>query len=118
MISSRRRRSTWRPGRIGRCRRRSRRCSILCGKTSSEQSILACRAGMLTVEFPMRPWWFSLLAVLGLLTAAIPAHAQERAYSYSVVHPLYGTIGTFTESIARNGDTQPADDPRGVAVRI
>jgi len=73
---------------------------------------------MLTVEFPMRPWWFSLLAVLGLLTAAIPAHAQERAYSYSVVHPLYGTIGTFTESIARSGDTTRIVSRLRVAVRI
>lgn len=63
----------------------------------------------------MRPWLLSLLPVLGLLTAAVPARAQERAYSYSVVHPFYGTIGAFTESIARSGDTNvmPAWVPGG-----
>jgi hypothetical protein len=70
------------------------------------------------VEFLVRPWCLSLLAALGLLTAAVPACAQERAYSYSVVHPFYGTIGTFTESIARSGDTTRIDSYVRVAVRI
>ena len=66
----------------------------------------------------MRPRLLSVLAVLGILTATIPASAQERAYSYSVVHPFYGIIGTFTESIARSGDTTRIDSHVRVAVRI
>jgi Family of unknown function (DUF6134) len=70
------------------------------------------------VEFLMRPWLVWMLPVLGILTVAIPARAQERAYSYSVVHPFYGTIGTFTESIVRSGDTTRIDSHVRVAVRI
>jgi Family of unknown function (DUF6134) len=66
----------------------------------------------------MRAWMLSVLPVLGLLTAAVPVRAQERAYSYNVVHPFYGTIGTFTESIARSGDTTRIDSHLRVAVRI
>ena len=43
-----------------------------------------------------RRWW-----LLGLMTAVLPAHAQDQTYSYSVVHPLYGAIRTFRENIAR-----------------
>jgi Family of unknown function (DUF6134) len=66
----------------------------------------------------MRPWLISLLAILGWLTAAGPAYSQEQTYSYSVVHPLYGTVGTFTQSIARNGDTTRIDGQLRVAARI
>jgi len=66
----------------------------------------------------MRPRLLWVLPILGMLTAAVPVRAQERAYSYSVVHPFYGTIGTFTESIARSGDTTRIDSHVRVAVRI
>ena len=66
----------------------------------------------------MRPRLLWVLPILGMLTAAVPARAQERAYSYSVVHPFYGAIGTFTESIARSGDTTRIDSHVRVAVRI
>jgi hypothetical protein len=59
-----------------------------------------------------------LLAAPVLLTAAIPACAQERAYSYRVVHPSFGTIGTFTESIARSEGGTRIDSQVRVAVRI
>lgn len=59
-----------------------------------------------------------LLAVVGLLTAALPAWAQERSYSYGVVHPLYGTIGTFTESIARSDGITQIDSRLRIAVKI
>jgi len=70
------------------------------------------------MEFLMRRWLRSLLAALGLLTAAIPACAQERAYSYSVVHPSYGTIGRFTESIAVSDGITRIDTQLRVAVKI
>jgi hypothetical protein len=71
-----------------------------------------------TLEALTRRYLLSSLAVLGLLTAAIPAHAQEHTYAYDVVHPLYGTIGTFTESIARSHGTTRIDSHLRVAVRI
>ena len=66
----------------------------------------------------MRPWLLSSLAALGLLIAGMPARAQDRVYSYDVVHPFYGTIGTFTESIAGSGDTTRIDSHVRVAVSI
>lgn len=66
----------------------------------------------------MHPCFLSSLLALGLMAAVLPARAQERAYSYSVVHPLYGTIGTFTESIARSGGTTRIDSQLRVAVRV
>ncbi len=66
----------------------------------------------------VRPWLLSLLMALGWLTAAIPASAQERTYSYDVVHSVYGNIGTFTESIDRNGDTTRIDTRVRIAVKI
>jgi hypothetical protein len=64
-------------------------------------------------------WLLSLsVALLGLLAAAIPVRAQEQAYSFSVVHSVYGTIGTFTESIARSGDTTRIDTHVRIAVKI
>jgi hypothetical protein len=70
------------------------------------------------MEIFMNPWLLSLLAALGLSTAAISALAQEHVYSYDVVHPLYGTIGTFTESIARSDGTTQIDSHLRIAVRI
>jgi len=66
----------------------------------------------------MRLWPLSLLSVLGLLAVAIPASGQERVYSYSVVHPFYGTIGTYTQDIARSGGTTRIDSHVRVAVKI
>jgi hypothetical protein len=62
--------------------------------------------------------WLLSSVALWLLTAAIPACAQEQAYSFSVVHSVYGTIGTFTESIARSGDTTRIDSHVRIAVKI
>jgi uncharacterized protein DUF6134 len=66
----------------------------------------------------MRRWSLPFLAALGLLTAVGPARAQEEAFAYNVVHPFYGTIGTFTESIARSGGTTRIESHMRVAVKI
>jgi len=66
----------------------------------------------------MPRWVRPLLAVLALLAGAIPAFAQEKIYSYSIVHPSYGTIGTFTESIARSNGTTRIDSHVRVAVKV
>ena len=71
-----------------------------------------------TMEAIMRPSLLFCLAAIGLLTGAMPSRAQEQIYSYDVVHPLYGTIGTFTESIARQGGTTQIHSRLRVAVRI
>lgn len=63
-------------------------------------------------------WLLSLSVTLGLLAAAIPASAQEQAYSFSVVHSVYGPIGKFTESIARDGDTTRINSHVSIAVKI
>jgi len=88
---------------------------MLWGKPSRCPNIIR-----LIKEFLMRPWLLLLLAALGLLTAEIPVRAQDRVYTYSydVVHPFYGTIGTFTESIAGSGDTTRIDSHVRVAVSI
>lgn len=66
----------------------------------------------------MRRRLLSLLAVLGLSIAAVPACAGEAVYSYDVVHPFYGEIGTFTESIVRSGNTTRIDSKLRIAVRV
>ena len=66
----------------------------------------------------MRQWLWSLLIALGQLTTAIPAGAQGQAYSFSAVHPVYGTIGTFTQSITRGDGVTRIDSRLRVAVRI
>jgi hypothetical protein len=66
----------------------------------------------------MRQWLWWLTAALGLSIAAVPACAQERAYSYSVVHPLYGAVGTFTENIARSDGITRINSQLRVAVKI
>jgi hypothetical protein len=66
----------------------------------------------------MRPWLVSFLAVLACLTAVGPAQSQEQTYSYSVAHPLYGTIGTYTQTIARSGDTTRVDGQLRVAAKV
>ena len=66
----------------------------------------------------MRLSLLSLLVTLGSFSATVPAGAQERTYSYSVVHSIYGDIGTFTESIERSGGTTRIETHVSVAVKI
>jgi uncharacterized protein DUF6134 len=66
----------------------------------------------------MRRWLLPLFASLGFFIAAVPAGAQEGAYSFSVVHSVYGPIGTFTESIARSGGTTRVESHVRIAVKV
>jgi hypothetical protein len=66
----------------------------------------------------MRGWSLPLFASLGFLIAAVPAGAQEGAYSFSVVHSVYGPIGTFTESIARSEGTTRIESHVRIAVKV
>jgi hypothetical protein len=60
----------------------------------------------------------SLLVTLASLAAALPVSAQAQTYSYSVVHSVYGDIGTFTESIERSGGTTRIKTRVRIAVKI
>ena len=59
-----------------------------------------------------------LLVTFGFLSAATHACAYEKEYAFEVVHSSYGNIGTFTENIARTGDTTRIDTHVRVAVRV
>jgi hypothetical protein len=43
---------------------------------------------------------------------------QSHTYTYSVEHSLYGNIGTFSDTVAQDGDTKRIDSKLRVAVRI
>jgi len=57
---------------------------------------------------------------IGVAACALgaPAHASEQVYTYSVVHPIYGEIGTFTDSIERNADITRISTRLRVAVTL
>ncbi|MEN3975711.1 DUF6134 family protein [Emcibacter sp. SYSU 3D8] len=66
----------------------------------------------------MRRWSFMLVAALAVMIGGGPALAQERVYTYRVVHPLYGAIGTYAKSAALAGETLRLESRLRVAVRI
>ncbi len=53
-----------------------------------------------------------------LLAVCPPAIAAQQAYTYAVVHPLYGEIGTYTHAIDRTADMTRVDTHLRVAVRL
>jgi len=64
---------------------------------------------------------------VGIITAAIalgfcamsaPASASQQVYTYSVIHPVYGEIGTFTDIIDCTADLTRIDTHLRVAVRV
>lgn len=55
---------------------------------------------------------------LGVVGGAAPALAGQQLYTYSVVHPIYGEIGTFTDMIDRNPEAMRIDAHLRVAVTI
>jgi uncharacterized protein DUF6134 len=55
---------------------------------------------------------------LSLLASAGPALADQQVYSYTVVHPVYGQIGTFTDTIDRDGQGTRIDSRLRVAVKL
>lgn len=54
----------------------------------------------------------------GLLGAAAPALAGQQVYTYSVVHPIYGEIGTFTDTIDRNAGATRIESRLRIAVKL
>lgn len=62
------------------------------------------------------PWTAALVAV-GLATGATVARAAE-IYSYTVRHPTFGDIGTYTDRVEREGDVWRVETTLHVAVRV
>jgi Family of unknown function (DUF6134) len=55
---------------------------------------------------------------LSVIAGASPALAGQQVYIYSVVHPIYGEIGTFTHTIERSPEATRIDTRLRVAVRL
>jgi hypothetical protein len=49
---------------------------------------------------------------------ATPALAGQLVYTYAVLHPLYGEIGTFTDTIDRKPETMRIDGRLRIAVKF
>ncbi len=54
----------------------------------------------------------------GLLASASPALSAEQIYTYSVVHPIYGEIGTFADAVDRSPEGLRIDAHLRVAVKL
>jgi Family of unknown function (DUF6134) len=55
---------------------------------------------------------------MGWCALAVPAAASEQTYTYSVLHPVFGDIGIFTDRIDRSGGQLRIDTQMHVAVRL
>lgn len=55
---------------------------------------------------------------LSVVGGVAPALAGQQLYTYSVVHPIYGEIGTFTDMIDRSPEAVRIDARLRIAVKI
>ena len=55
---------------------------------------------------------------LSVLASTAPALAGQQVYTYLVLHPIYGEIGTFTQAIDRNQEATRIDAHLRVAVTL
>ena len=55
---------------------------------------------------------------LSVIVGATPALAGQKVYVYSVVHPLYGEIGTLTDTIDRSPNVMRIDSRLRIAVDL
>ena len=55
---------------------------------------------------------------LSLITGTMPALAVQQVYIYSVVHPIYGEIGTLTDTIDRSPEATRIDSRLRIAVKL
>jgi hypothetical protein len=65
------------------------------------------------------PAW-SVVATMGfgLIVGATPALAKQQIYIYSVMHPLYGVIGTYTDMIDRSPEATRIESRLRIAVKF
>jgi hypothetical protein len=65
------------------------------------------------------PAWSVVAAMgLGLIAGVAPAFARQQIYIYSVVHPFYGEIGTYTDMIDRSPEATRIDSRLRIAVKF
>jgi len=55
---------------------------------------------------------------LGVFIAGAAPSRAALVYSYTIEHPTYGDIGTYTDTIAKSGDTLRIDTRLRVAVKV
>src|ERR1035437_448732 len=55
---------------------------------------------------------------LSVIAGARPALAGQQVYIYSVVHPIYGEIGTWTDTIDRSPEATRIDSRLRIAVNV
>jgi hypothetical protein len=53
---------------------------------------------------------------LSVVSGAAPARAGQQVYTYSIIHPTYGNIGTLTDTIDRDSETTRIDARLRIAV--
>jgi hypothetical protein len=56
--------------------------------------------------------------VLGGFMAGADPSCAAQVYSYTIEHPTYGEIGTYTDTIEKSGDTMRIDTRLRVAVKV
>lgn len=65
------------------------------------------------------PMKFSVVAVFLVAVAlAAPAYASPEVYQYRIEHPIFGDVGTYTNSIERIGDRTHVETAVQVVVRL
>ena len=55
---------------------------------------------------------------LSVIGGAAPALAEQQVYTYSVIHPIYGEIGTLTDTIDRGPEATRIDSRLRIAVTM
>jgi Family of unknown function (DUF6134) len=55
--------------------------------------------------------------VIGAAFVVSPARASREVYTYRVLHPTYGDIGTYTNTVDRSGDDAQVETELKIAVR-
>ena len=62
--------------------------------------------------------WRCMVAVLGLAVATVGGANAAETYSYTVRHPTFGDIGTYTDRVEHDGDQWRIETTVHVAVRV
>ncbi len=60
----------------------------------------------------------AIVIFLSAIVGAAPALAGQQVYTYSVVHPFYGKIGTLTDTIDRSPEATRIDARLRIAVEL
>ena len=65
-----------------------------------------------------RTWAIAAAVSLSVIAGAAPGASGPQVYNYSIRHPIYGDIGTLTDTIDRGSETTRIDARLRIAVRI